>query len=348
MASLLCLTAPARGQTPFAKGTKLLAQSALRGGEVLVVGALGDERADRAEDAWGFWGFARAVSEACVMRRFVAFDLYEDGQWFVSTMLGFLWLGEDALGFDPTVTLVDGKPSFEINRDGAKERIILEELPIAGKATTVWQGHPDGELDKTVVVKDFWQNPELRDEGDLLKMTTDQEVLHVIRTSHATFLTAMADCIAGLESLWKETGLFHNDISPINLMIDSGGRGFLIDLNTAAPQEEISVPETSTLPAGLLFKATGLLGGTEEQSFMHDLESCFWVIFWICIHHDSSALTWYDDTHFAEFQDWSSMDAETLGQAKLALVSDEIAFICLMESLFAPCFRPIIPCMFRL
>jgi Fungal protein kinase len=33
------------------------------------------------------------------------------------------------------------------------------------------------------------------------------------------------------------------------------------------------------------FMAIGVLLG-EQHSFMHDLESFFWVLFWICIHYD--------------------------------------------------------------
>ena len=34
-----------------------------------------------------------------------------------------------------------------------------------------------------------------------------------------------------------------------------------------------------------VFMAIGALLG-EPHSFMHDLESFFWVLFWICIHFD--------------------------------------------------------------
>ncbi|KAK0737995.1 hypothetical protein B0T18DRAFT_296162, partial [Schizothecium vesticola] len=35
----------------------------------------------------------------------------------------------------------------------------------------------------------------------------------------------------------------------------------------------------------ITFMAIGALLG-EQHSFMHDLESFFWVLFWICIHRN--------------------------------------------------------------
>lgn len=37
------------------------------------------------------------------------FDVNKDGQMFVSAILGFLWICQEELGFDPTIMEGDGK-----------------------------------------------------------------------------------------------------------------------------------------------------------------------------------------------------------------------------------------------
>ena len=59
----------------------------------------------------------------------------------MSAVLGFLWMSEEQLGFDPTIITVNGKRYIQIERDDQKERLIIEELIkrapcIAGQATT--------------------------------------------------------------------------------------------------------------------------------------------------------------------------------------------------------------------
>ena len=44
-------------------------------------------------------------------------------------------------------------------------------------------------------------------------------------------------------------------------------------------------PQLSSLAGTMVFMAIGALLG-EPPSFMHDLESLFWVLFWICIHYN--------------------------------------------------------------
>jgi hypothetical protein len=50
------------------------------------------------------------------------FDINEDGLQFVSVMLGFLWMNEEQLGFDPTIITVGDKRYIEIERENGKER----------------------------------------------------------------------------------------------------------------------------------------------------------------------------------------------------------------------------------
>ena len=56
-----------------------------------------------------------------------AFDINKDGRQFTSAMLGFLWMNEEQLGFDPTILISDGKRYIEIVRNGETERLIFDE-----------------------------------------------------------------------------------------------------------------------------------------------------------------------------------------------------------------------------
>jgi hypothetical protein len=60
----------------------------------------------------------------------------------VSTILGFLWMSEEELGFDPTIITAKGQRFIEIEREGTTERLVLDGRAInrvrciAGRATT--------------------------------------------------------------------------------------------------------------------------------------------------------------------------------------------------------------------
>jgi len=56
------------------------------------------------------------------------FDINEDGLQFVFTVLGFLWINEEELGFDPTIMMANNERFIEIERDGLTERLIIDEV----------------------------------------------------------------------------------------------------------------------------------------------------------------------------------------------------------------------------
>jgi len=69
------------------------------------------------------------------------FDINEDGLQFVSAVLGFMWLNEEQLGFDPTIITAGDKRYIEIKQDNHIERLIIDKgiscIPcVAGRATT--------------------------------------------------------------------------------------------------------------------------------------------------------------------------------------------------------------------
>jgi hypothetical protein len=118
------------------------------------------------------------------------FDINKDGLQFVSATLGYLWMTEEQLGFDPTIVETEGKRYIDIVRNDQKERLVLMErikrAPcVAGRATTCWKAYREGdELQTPLVIKDSWQYPEREEEGELLREATEKGVVNVARYYH--------------------------------------------------------------------------------------------------------------------------------------------------------------------
>ncbi|EJT68062.1 hypothetical protein GGTG_14359 [Gaeumannomyces tritici R3-111a-1] len=180
--------------------------------QILVPGELkSNPSADITSKAWLDLGrYAREVLAAQDTRRFVLgftlcgplmrlwefdrlggiasekFNINENGLEFVTTILGFLWMSEEELGFDPTVVTAEGQRSIVIERDGGTERLVIDELMarapcIAGRATTCWKAHREKDPKTPLVIKDSWQYTEREEEGDLLQEATEKGVVNVAR-----------------------------------------------------------------------------------------------------------------------------------------------------------------------
>ncbi|KAM0268990.1 hypothetical protein ACHAPA_004591 [Fusarium lateritium] len=183
--------------------------------QILVPGELkSNPSADKGSEAWLDLGrYAREVLASQDTRRFVLgfticgslmrvwafnrlggiaskqFDINDDGLQFVSTILGFLWMTEEELGFNPTIISANQERFIKVNRNGSIERIIIDEVMqrarcIAGRATTCWKAHPEGRPDVLLVIKDSWQYPERDEEGNLLREATAKGVINVARHYH--------------------------------------------------------------------------------------------------------------------------------------------------------------------
>ncbi|KAI0912631.1 hypothetical protein F4823DRAFT_580547 [Ustulina deusta] len=114
------------------------------------------------------------------------FNINKDGQRFVSTVLGFLWMDDEALGFDPTIIKSDHQQYIEIQRNMKTERLVLGRLirpahSIVGRATTCWKAYLEGNKSTLFVIKDSWQFLDRDEEGELLQQVTRQEVTNVAR-----------------------------------------------------------------------------------------------------------------------------------------------------------------------
>ncbi|RSL39791.1 hypothetical protein CEP51_016769, partial [Fusarium floridanum] len=123
----------------FVKDTNARQDSRCHWSQILVPGELkSNPSADKASMAWLDLGrYAREVLAAQDTRRFVLgfticgslmrvwafdrlggiaseqFDINKDGRQFVSTILGFLWMNEEQLGFDPTIMTANGERFIE-------------------------------------------------------------------------------------------------------------------------------------------------------------------------------------------------------------------------------------------
>ncbi|KAF1365192.1 hypothetical protein EJ07DRAFT_150724 [Lizonia empirigonia] len=457
--------------------------------QILVPGELkSNPSADTASKAWLDLGrYAREVLAAQDSRRFVLgftlcgsrmrlwefdrlggiassqFDIHEDGLQFVSAVLGFLWLNEEQLGFDPSIITAGDIRYIEIERNNQKERLIIDKVIqrvhcIAGRATTCWKAYRKGdESRKPLVIKDSWQYPEREEEGELLREATDKDVVNVARyyhhetvlvggqddniranvrqslditratnykpestmlppstagrrsrqsrsksaagqkrsssctdaplppskrtcssspvkggkatadrvhrrvivedygkpiyiaSSRVSLLAALEGCIAGYESLHTKAGMLQCDISPNNLMINEDDDNpswpaFLIDLDLAIKENREKPSGARGKTGTRAFMAIGVLLDDELHSFMHDLESFFWVLFWICIHYDGPN----KGRVMKRFDKWNYADTEELAEIKKGIVGDERDFLKTVEATFTPYYSPLIPYVNRL
>jgi hypothetical protein len=149
--------------------------------------------------------------------------------------------------------------------------------------------------------------------------------------------------------LREKTGIIQSDISIGNLMMNeeqgnSSWESFLIDLDLGV-REQREIPSGAPNKTGTrAFMAIGALYG-EKRTFMHDLESFFWVLFWICIHYTGPN---GDGRVVAEFESWNYEYSSKLAKIKSGTVNEERHFVKTITEYFTPYFRPLIPWVNRL
>ncbi|KIW76742.1 hypothetical protein Z517_09186 [Fonsecaea pedrosoi CBS 271.37] len=166
-------------------------------------------------------------------------------------------------------------------------------------------------------------------------------------SSRSALLAALEGCIGGHESLYK-AGFLHRDISINNLMINEdednpSQRSFLIDLDLAiqVPREAASGAKHKT--GTRAFMAIGALLG-EQHSFMHDLESFFWVLFWLCIHYTGPGQSICSPV----YDIWNYTGDESLATLKAGTISSETMFLKTASTHFTRYYQPLIPWVNRL
>jgi hypothetical protein len=90
--------------------------------------------------------------------------------------------------------------------------------------------------------------------------------------------------------------------------------------------------------------AIGVLLDDEQHSFIHDLESFFWILFWICIHYDGPS----KERDVPQFGKWKYVDTKELATTKKGTVVDERDFIDMLGADFTRYYQPLIPWVKRL
>ncbi|KUJ07375.1 uncharacterized protein LY89DRAFT_601458 [Mollisia scopiformis] len=166
-------------------------------------------------------------------------------------------------------------------------------------------------------------------------------------SSRVALLTALEGCIEGHESLHK-AGFLHRDISINNLIINEDEKNlswpsFLIGLDLGIKESRKEASGAKSKTGTRAFIAIGALCGG-QHSFMHDLESFFWVLFWICIHYDGPS----QERVVPEFDKWNYVDMEELAKQKLGTVGEEAIFMKTITDNFTSYFEPLIPWVNRL
>lgn len=115
--------------------------------------------------------------------------------------------------------------------------------------------------------------------------------------------------------------------------------GFLIDLDLAIKIDREKASGAPSKTGTKIFMAIGALY-SEDHNFMHDLESFFWVLFWLCAHWNGPS-----QKHSTTiYESWNYKDVEELADIKGGKVAKKDMFDREMERNFTAYCKPLIPC----
>ncbi|KKZ63527.1 hypothetical protein EMCG_02152 [[Emmonsia] crescens] len=167
-------------------------------------------------------------------------------------------------------------------------------------------------------------------------------------SSRVSLLAALEGCIEGYESLHR-AGILQSDISPNNLMVNEdvdcpSRKAFIIDLDLAIKEDREGASGARGKTGTRAFMAIGVLLGNQQHSFMHDLESFFWVLFWLCVHYDGPDKPKVID----EYEEWNYMSTRQLLKMKLGTVANETIFMQIASDSFTSYYQSLIPHVNRL
>lgn len=146
----------------------------------------------------------------------------------------------------------------------------------------------------------------------------------------------------GHKSLF-DAGILHRDISIGNILLTNKDDGFLIDLDLAVKTRDYQASGAPSKTGTKIFMAIGALS-SEPYSFMHDLESFFWVLFWICIHYDGlDEKGKVKHRKAREYEKWNYATTGELADIKRGLVVEEKRFNEATTG-FTTTFQSLVPC----
>ena len=124
------------------------------------------------------------------------------------------------------------------------------------------------------------------------------------------------------------------------MLTEDEGSGFLIDLDLAVKLSDDKASGAPSKTGTKIFMAIGALYG-EHHTFMHDLESFFWVLFWICVHWNGPGK---DRSRVHRFEKWNYADTEELARDKMGTVLEDDKFSDEVARQFTVYCRPLVPC----
>ena len=149
----------------------------------------------------------------------------------------------------------------------------------------------------------------------------------------------MTDFSSGHESLLN-AGILHRDISTGNILLtEDEESGFLIDLDLAIRLSDHASSGAPSKTGTKVFMAIGALHG-EHHSFMHDLESFFWVLLWVGIHWNGPG----KERAKLVNESWNYLRPNDLADLKVGRVASEHYFHTYLGNNLTPYCEPLIGC----
>ena len=126
------------------------------------------------------------------------------------------------------------------------------------------------------------------------------------------------------------------------MLTETEDKGFLIDLDLAikiADQKPSGAPSRTGTKVFMAIEA--LLG--QQHNFMHDLESFFWVFYWICMHYEGLNKHGKMGERRTEFGKWNWQDPEDLASMKSGRIS--LNLFPLVDKKVTDYCTPLLPCL---
>ncbi|KAI9731295.1 MAG: hypothetical protein M1834_005198, partial [Cirrosporium novae-zelandiae] len=159
-----------------------------------------------------------------------------------------------------------------------------------------------------------------------------------LASSRVATLRGLLGAIRGHESL-LDVHILHRDISAGNIMLNEAeDDGFLIDLDLAVEIDRKEVSGAPNKTGTKIFMAIGALDG-EQHSFLHDLESFFWVLFWMCIHCTGPD----GQNRKTRFENWNYKPVDELAREKAGLATRARQFALVMDEHITDYCQPLVP-----
>ena len=141
-------------------------------------------------------------------------------------------------------------------------------------------------------------------------------------------------------------GILHRDISIGNILIaEDENEGFLIDLDHAVRVDREGSSGAKGRTGTKVFMSIGLLLQSDSErrlphSFMDDLESVFWLLFWICVHYSGPG-EHRRSRNVAGFEWWNFLSLSKLGGVKAGEISDGGDFLDKARHHFTGFYQPL-------